>query len=38
MCYYLSRRTATTNYTAENIPPRSLKIWDSIKSVIGFFT
>lgn len=38
MTYYLSRRTATTNYKAENIPPRSLKIWDSIKSVIGFFT
>nr|CAK6607008.1 unknown function [Klebsiella phage vB_Kpl_K32PH164C1] len=31
MTYYLSRRTATTNYKAENIPPRSLKNWDSIK-------
>ncbi|WOZ53532.1 hypothetical protein pKMKP103_CDS0083 [Klebsiella phage pKMKP103] len=36
MCYYLSRRAAMTNYTAGNIPRRSLKIWDSIKSVIGF--
>ncbi|UTN90394.1 hypothetical protein [Klebsiella phage vB_KpnS_Uniso31] len=27
-----------TNYTAGSLPPRSLKIWDSIKSVIGFFT
>lgn len=38
ICYYVLTGRQYAKRERKNIPRRSLKNWDSIKSVIGFFT